>query len=69
VASFAVISFSDTRTEATDVSGQAITELITEAGHTVVLYAVCREDLPLIEQIMSGTPPLAVAVRLLAVTG
>lgn len=40
----AVLTASDTRTEATDKSGQRIAGLLTEAGHTVVYYQIVRED-------------------------
>jgi molybdenum cofactor biosynthesis protein B len=41
---FAVLTFSDSRTEATDTSGQTIRELITAAGHRVARYAIMQDD-------------------------
>lgn len=41
---FAVITFSDTRTEANDTSGQAIRDLIAAAGHHVARYALVKDD-------------------------
>lgn len=39
-----VLTVSDTRTEATDASGNAITALLTGAGHTVTGRAIVRDD-------------------------
>jgi molybdenum cofactor biosynthesis protein B len=44
----AVLTVSDTRTEATDKSGLLIRELLTEQEHTVVRYAVLPDDPPAI---------------------
>ncbi len=41
---FAVLTFSDTRTPQTDASGAVIRQLVTEAGHRVVRYAVVPDD-------------------------
>lgn len=41
---FAVVTFSDTRTEETDRSGAAIRELIESAGHRVSVYAIVPDD-------------------------
>ncbi len=46
---FAVLTLSDTRTPETDISGQTIRRLLTEAGHTVSYYKVLP-DFP-IEQL------------------
>jgi molybdenum cofactor biosynthesis protein B len=40
----AVITISDTRTEATDTSGGAIVELLTAAGHDVVRRKLVKDD-------------------------
>lgn len=40
----AVITLSDTRTEADDHSGRAIRELLAEGGHQVIHYAVMKDD-------------------------
>ncbi|MBP7778390.1 MAG: molybdenum cofactor biosynthesis protein MoaB [Acidobacteria bacterium] len=40
----AVLTVSDTRTEATDTSGRAIRMLLEEAGHTVVIAKIVHDD-------------------------
>ena len=40
----AVLTVSDTRTEATDTGGRAIAELISNAGHTVVGRTIVKDD-------------------------
>lgn len=40
----AVLTVSDTRTEATDTSGRAIRMLLEEAGHTVVIAKIVDDD-------------------------
>jgi molybdopterin adenylyltransferase len=40
----AVLTVSDTRTEATDTSGRAIRALLEEAGHTVTTSAIVPDD-------------------------
>jgi len=40
----AVITVSDTRTEATDASGALIRQLLAEAGHRVVRYAIVADE-------------------------
>lgn len=40
----AIITASDTRTEETDTSGTLIRQLLTDAGHRVVRYAVVRDE-------------------------
>lgn len=40
----AVITVSDTRTDATDTSGRAIVDLLQEHGHVVVDRAILRDD-------------------------
>lgn len=39
-----VLTVSDTRTEATDTSGQAIADLLTSAGHTIAGRSIVRDD-------------------------
>jgi molybdopterin adenylyltransferase len=39
-----VLTVSDTRTEATDTSGPAIADLLTEAGHHIAGRAIVRDD-------------------------
>lgn len=41
---FAVITLSDTRTDATDISGAFIKTVLLDAGHTVPLYRVLPDD-------------------------
>ena len=40
----AVITLSDTRTEATDKSGQKIRELLGGAGHSIAHYQIAKDD-------------------------
>jgi molybdopterin adenylyltransferase len=40
----AILTISDTRTEATDTSGARLKELLAEAGHQVVAYAIVPDD-------------------------
>lgn len=44
----AVVTVSDTRTESTDRSGQALKELIEDAGHQVAAYRLVKDELDLI---------------------
>jgi len=39
-----IVTVSDTRTEATDTSGRAITDLLTAAGHVVAGRAIVKDD-------------------------
>ena len=39
-----ILTVSDTRTEATDSSGRAIADLLTEAGHVVAGRAIVKDD-------------------------
>lgn len=41
---FAVLTFSDSRTETTDTSGQTIRELVAASGHRVARYAIMPDD-------------------------
>jgi molybdenum cofactor biosynthesis protein B len=41
---FAILTMSDSRTPATDTSGQFIREAVTAAGHKVVRYALIKDD-------------------------
>lgn len=45
----AVLTVSDTRTEANDTSGQALAERITQAGHHLIARAIERDDAGAIE--------------------
>ncbi len=42
--SCAVLTFSDTRTEQNDESGQLLRQKLSEAGHKVIDYAVLKDD-------------------------
>jgi molybdopterin adenylyltransferase len=53
----AVLTISDTRTEADDASGARMKELITAAGHDVVRYAIVADDPSRIRQALQ--PALA----------
>jgi molybdenum cofactor biosynthesis protein B len=44
VARCAVVTLSDTRTPATDTSGQLIQKLLADAGHQVAAYHVIKDD-------------------------
>jgi molybdenum cofactor biosynthesis protein B len=46
----AVMTVSDTRTEADDKSGNALVELATAAGHLVVARVIVKDDTALIEE-------------------
>lgn len=58
----AVLTLSDTRSEADDHSGHLLRELLTQAGHTVVRYAVIREDPAMIEETLNAWLDLPVDV-------
>ncbi|MFZ2956888.1 MAG: molybdenum cofactor biosynthesis protein B [Candidatus Ozemobacteraceae bacterium] len=49
----AVLTLSDTRSEAEDASGHLLRELLTNAGHRIQKYAVIREDPRLIEETLA----------------
>lgn len=48
----AVLTISDTRTEAEDKSGAIIKELVEAAGHTVGFYQVVKDDAPAIQALL-----------------
>src|SRR4051812_41401151 len=52
VAGVAVVTLSDTRTEATDASGQAIRRLLTDAGHRVERYQLLPDEPTLLEALL-----------------
>jgi len=62
----AVVTVSDTRTEATDASGRALRELIQAAGHEVVAYRLVKDDL---ETIRATVAELVPQVDFLITTG
>lgn len=45
-----ILTVSDTRTEATDKSGNAIAALLTAAGHTVTGRTIVRDDGPVVKR-------------------
>jgi molybdopterin adenylyltransferase len=51
-----VITVSDTRSEADDVSGQRIRALLAEHGHTVAFYRVVRDEPEQIAALVRGAP-------------
>lgn len=46
----AVLTVSDTRTEADDKSGKTLADLLTSAGHRLAARAIVRDDVPRIRQ-------------------
>jgi len=50
----AVVTVSDTRTEATDTGGKAISTLLVEAGHEVVAKRILRDEPMLVQQLLLG---------------
>jgi molybdenum cofactor biosynthesis protein B len=53
VARCAVITLSDTRTEATDKSGARIKELLNEQSHRIAAYSVIPDDPAQLDQLLS----------------
>lgn len=49
----AVLTISDTRTEATDTSGALLTERVLAAGHRVFEKCICRDDIYAIRALVS----------------
>ncbi len=54
-----VLTISDSRTEATDTSGDAIVELLKAAGHDVVGRAIVRDDPGAVQNIIQAHESLA----------
>ena len=50
----AVLTVSDTRTSASDTSGDALAERIARAGHRVAARAIERDDADLLEKLLRG---------------
>ena len=50
----ALLTLSDTRTPATDTSGDILAERITTKGHTIAARAIAREDVPAVVAHLSG---------------
>jgi molybdenum cofactor biosynthesis protein B len=61
-----VLTISDTRTTATDTSGDAIAQTLTGAGHTVVKRGIVRDDPEAVRQLVSAA---AADVPLVITTG
>ena len=62
---FAVITMSDTRTDANDVSGAFIKNTLLDAGHTVPLYRVLPDDRVKIKTVLQdclSNPSIAVII-------
>ena len=49
----AILTVSDSRTEADDTSGDALVERLTEAGHTLIEKRICTDDKYKIREVMS----------------
>ena len=58
----AVVTVSDTRTEADDASGRRIRELLTGQGHSVAHYLVIRDEPSQIDAALASMPATARAV-------
>lgn len=52
--SIAVLTVSDTRTPATDTSGDLLEERLTKAGHRLAAREIVRDDIPLIRKFVTG---------------
>lgn len=52
----AVVTVSDTRTEADDTSGSRIRELLLEAGHRIAVYRLIADEPALIRELILGLP-------------
>jgi molybdenum cofactor biosynthesis protein B len=50
----AILTVSDTRTEATDTGGKTISTLLIEAGHEVVAKRILRDEPMLVQQLILG---------------
>ena len=62
---FAVITLSDTRTDATDISGAFIKNILLDAGHTVPFYRVLPDDREKIKTVVQdclSNPHIAVII-------
>jgi molybdopterin adenylyltransferase len=57
-----IVTISDTRTMATDKSGQTIRELLTAAGHLVKHYVILPDEPDRIRQEIAGLPALDVVL-------
>jgi len=49
---FAVVTISDTRTEADDHSGKTIVDLMVSSGHNCLRKAIVRDEIPAIQNIL-----------------
>jgi molybdenum cofactor biosynthesis protein B len=50
----AVLTLSDTRTAENDTSGDALVEMLEEAGHTLAARALCPDDVDRMRALVSG---------------
>jgi len=69
--SAAVLTISDTRTEATDKSGQLIVDLLSQAGHVIVAREVVRDDVSAMREALGAwqRDPAAAVVMTTGGTG
>lgn len=64
-----VITVSDTRTPADDISGQRIQVLLRESGHSIESHQILKDEAELIRQAIIDLPKMAEAVILNGGTG
>ncbi len=50
----AVLTLTDTRTFANDTSGQALEDMLTDAGHNIAARELCKDDIYICRAIVSG---------------
>jgi len=67
--SCAVVTVSDTRTEADDTSGQRIQALLQESGHRIETYRILKDEPDLIRRTFAALPSSVEAVILNGGTG
>ncbi len=65
----AILTISDTRTEATDTSGDAIVELLTSQGHRIAARGIVRDDPPAIKAAIEVRLALADAQAIITTGG
>jgi molybdopterin adenylyltransferase len=64
-----VLTISDTRTETTDTSGNAIVEAVTSAGHSVAGRAIVKDDPAEVRALVAEQAPAADAIITTGGTG
>lgn len=65
----AVVTCSDTRTEADDASGKLIHELLQKAGHTVVAYRIVKDEAAQIEALLEALTVDGAEARIVLMNG